>query len=105
MTIGDMNFMKNLYDQMSHMVEDYDADDEEVSELYRINRTSSPNVSLQEVNPFYHPTIYLFKTNRESQQAQYEIFPEEYNPIKIRLPEPIAGPSGILTDLDEETTW
>ena len=53
MTIGKMNFMKNLYDQMSHMIEGYNADDEEVSELHRRNRTSSPNVSLQEVNPFY----------------------------------------------------
>ena len=67
MTIGEMNFMTNLYNQIGHMVEDYDADNEEVSELHRQNRTSSLNVNLQKVNPFIHPKIYLFQTNSESQ--------------------------------------
>ena len=81
------------------------ADEDDMEMMLLSQRvTSSPNSSIQDMNPFEHPTIHLFKTNRESYRAQYDILPEDYNPIKSRLPNPIAGPSGILPDLDGETT-
>ena len=49
---------------MSNMVEDEEAENEEVAGLNLQDRSSSPSVSLQEVNPFVHPKIYLLKTNR-----------------------------------------
>ena len=55
---------------MSNMVEDEEADNEEVAGLYQQNRSSSPNTSLQDLNLFILPKIYLVKTNRAGAQAQ-----------------------------------
>ena len=101
MTVQERNWMANLYNTLGQMA-DYDE-----MELTNTNQraTSSPNASLQDINPFEPPTIKLFKTTRETNRiSQYDILPEEFNPLKSRLPNPITEPSGALLSLDGETT-
>ena len=63
---------------------------------------SFPVVDNQRNN--FVPPVFLFKTIREVNGISlYNILPEEYNPLKSRIPSPITEPSGVLPELDGET--
>ena len=85
------------------------ADEQEMS----MRRTPQTERTQQNVNPpvvgnqrdnYVPPNIFLFKTTREDNGiSPHNILPEEYNPLKSRIPNPISEPSGVLPVLDGET--
>ena len=71
-----------------------------------MNRTpqnaGSPVMNNQGIQ--YVPPVFLVKTTQEINGiSPYKILPEEFNPIKSRIPSPIREPSGALPELDGET--
>ena len=67
--------------------------------------TDSSITSDQEINSFETPNVFLYKTTRETNGiSPYNILPVEYNPLKSRVPNPIIEPSGVLPELDGDTT-
>ena len=56
----------------------------------------SINNSKSMLNQFTPPTIYLVRTNKAGELSQADILPEDYQPIRKRLPLPLAVPPGVI---------
>ena len=52
---------------------------------------------------FTPPTIYLVRTNRAGELSQTDILPEDYQPIRKRLPLPLPVPPGVIPGDGEST--
>ena len=86
------------------------ADEQEMSmrmtpQTKRMQQNANSPVSDNQRDNYVLPNIFLFKTTREDNGiSPHNILPEEYNPLKSRIPNPISEPSGVLPVLDGETT-
>ena len=75
---------------MSAMIEE--AESGEAARVSQDIEDGSLNNSASMFNQFTPPTIYLVRTNKAGELSKTDILPEDYQPIRKRLPLPLPVP-------------
>ena len=97
-TVDERNWFRDMYNTVGQMADEGEMD------LRMIPQNASSPVTNNQENNLVNPNIFLFKTTRETNGiSPYNILPEEYQPLKSRVPNPITEPSGVLPELDGDT--
>ena len=103
-TVDERDWIKNIYNTVGEYADEQEMSMRMTPQNERMQQNANSPVGDNQRDNYVLPNIFLFKTTREDNGiSPHNILPEEYNPLKSRIPNPISEPSGVLPVLDGET--
>ena len=104
-TTDEREWVKSIYNTVGGYADKQERNMGMAAQNERFQGSPNPSVGDNYRENEVVPQIFLFKTTREDNGiSPHQILPEEYNPLRSRIPHPISEPSGVLPMLDGETT-